>query len=212
VRRAPKPCNWAPKELENCRARGWSGLGLVGQDSRTKHGQLTRGRPAYPRRPRKGQSRVRRTGFWRRTPPSRDDHALAPDPARTRRNDPVADRDVGDAGTDREHAPDPFISDDRRKLRAKRVDATRHQQVVRVDGRVLSGTGQARLESGNRGVRQLPGSISIRWWTMQDLNLRPPAWAAFCLASFVSLYRAPLYAVPQLAVDSADWPPRSAET
>jgi hypothetical protein len=37
-----------PKGLENCRARGWSGLGLVGRHSRTKHGQLTRGRPATP--------------------------------------------------------------------------------------------------------------------------------------------------------------------
>jgi hypothetical protein len=48
----------------------------------------------------------------RKEAPGGDDHALAPDPARTRRNDPVAGRDVGDAGTDREHAPDPFISDD----------------------------------------------------------------------------------------------------
>src|SRR5258706_513679 len=55
---------------------------------------------------------------------------LTPNPARTWRNDPVADRDVGDAGTAREHAPDPFIADDRRKLWAKRIDALRHQQIA----------------------------------------------------------------------------------
>jgi integrase len=39
-----------------------------------------------------------------------------------------------------------------------------------------SGTGQASGQNAeNRGVRQLPGAIGIWWWTMQDLNLRPPA-------------------------------------
>jgi hypothetical protein len=41
-----------PKELGNCRARGWSGLGLVGRHSRTKHGQLINaGSSCLPRRP-----------------------------------------------------------------------------------------------------------------------------------------------------------------
>ena len=45
-----KPSQLAPKEIGGCSAPRWSGLGLVGKHSRTEHGQLTRGRPAYPRR------------------------------------------------------------------------------------------------------------------------------------------------------------------
>ena len=45
-----KPTQLAPKEIGGCSAPRWSGLGLVGKHSRTEHGQLTRGGPAYPRR------------------------------------------------------------------------------------------------------------------------------------------------------------------
>ena len=42
----------APKEIGGCRASGWSGLGLVGRHSRTKHGQLTRRSSCLPPAPR----------------------------------------------------------------------------------------------------------------------------------------------------------------
>jgi hypothetical protein len=105
--------------------------------------------------------RVRRPR-QRKEAPGRDDHALAPGPARTRRNDPVTDRDVGDAGTDREHAPDPFIADNRRKLGAKRVDAPRHQQVVRVDGRVLD-RHQHLVRTGRLRLRDVGDAETVNW-------------------------------------------------
>jgi len=45
-----KRAQLAPKEIGDCSALDWSGLGLVGKHSRTEHGQVTRGRPAYPGR------------------------------------------------------------------------------------------------------------------------------------------------------------------
>ena len=66
-----KPSQLAPKEIGGCNAPRWSGLGPVGKHSRTEHGQLREVVLLTPVAVRKDQPRVRRTGFLRRTGPSR---------------------------------------------------------------------------------------------------------------------------------------------